>query len=138
MIRRAPLLALALLAACSRDTSRLAPEEARQLEAEGITHRADNVTFRWTKGGGRTWEDRVASIVVTKQSILIHKNEKIGVRIVPTTRAACAVHRDHDRVRISSGSGRSEETWSFTPADDAEAWTLDIRAVLRAAPCGGS
>ena len=128
---------LLLLAACHRDTSTLSAAEEQQFAAEGVTHRADNVTFRWTRGGGRTWEDRVASIVVTRQSVLIHKNEKAGVRITPTTRVACDVHRDHDRVRISSGSGRSEETWSFTPPDDAEAWTTDIRAVMHAAPCGG-
>ena len=136
MTRRIPVLLL-LLAACSRDTARLSPEEQQQFATEGITHRADNVTFRWTRGGGRTWEDRVASIVVTKQTVLIHKNAKVGVRVTPVTLTTCEVHRDHDRVRISTGSGRAEETWSFTPADDAEAWTGDIRAVMHLAPCGG-
>jgi hypothetical protein len=136
MMRTLPLL-LCLLAACHRDTSRLSPADEQQFTAEGVTHRADNVVFRWTKGGGRTWEDRLASIVVTARTVLIHKNEKVGVRVTPTTHEHCEVHRDHDRVRISSGSGDSEETWSFTPPDDAEAWTVDIRSVMHAAPCGG-
>jgi len=41
------------------------------------------------------------------------------------------VHRDGERVRISVGSGRSLETWSFVPPDSPDAWTQDIRAVIR-------
>jgi len=137
----APLLAvlLAASAGCSRETGRLTPAQEQRFATEGLLHRADNVTFRWTQGAGRqggTWEDRVASIVVTRRSVLIHKNEKVGVEITPDSRRDCDVHRDGQRVRIKAGSGGSAETWSFTPADDAEAWTQDIRAVIRASSSG--
>lgn len=130
---------LAAVAACSRDTSRLTPAEEQRFTQEGLLHRADNVTFRWTRGAGRqggTWEDRVASIIVTRRSVLIHKNEKVGVEITPASRRAYEVHRDGQRVRIKAGSGKSAETWSFTPPDAAEAWTQDIRSVIRASASG--
>ena len=74
----------------------------------------------------------MASIVVTRRSVLIHKNQKVGVEITPDSRRDYDVHRDGQRVRIRAGSGKSAETWSFTPDDDAEAWTQDIRAIIRA------
>lgn len=130
-------LGLLLASACRpQDTSRLEPALAQQFDAEGVLHRADNVMFRWTEGGGRSWEDRLASIVVTNRTVYIHKNEKVGLRITADTRRDCEVHRDRDRVRIATGSGRNAESWSFLPAGDAEAWTTDIRRVLRQFPCG--
>jgi hypothetical protein len=36
-------------------------------------------------------------------------------------------------VRISAGSGRSAESWSFVPPDDAPGWANDIRAVIHGA-----
>ena len=137
----APLLGLllAVSAGCSRETGRLSPDQEQRFAQEGLLHRADNVTFRWTQGAGReggTWEDRVASIVVTRRSVLIHKNQKVGVEITPDSRRDYEVHRDGQRVRIRAGSGKSAETWSFTPDDDAEAWTQDIRAVIRASAGG--
>lgn len=135
-----PVLGLMLLAGCRQETARLTPEQEQRFAAEGVVRRADNVRFRWTEGAGRaggTWEDRLASILVTRRSVLIHKNEKVGIEITagPTRRAE--VHRDGDRVRISAGRGREAETWSFVPPDDAEGWTQDIRAVIRG-PAAGS
>lgn len=137
----APLLGalLAVVPGCRRDTGRLTPAQEQRFAQEGLLHRADNVTFRWTQGAGReggTWEDRLASIVVTRRSVLIHKNEKVGVEITPDSRRDYEVHRDGRRVRIKAGSGKSAETWSFTPDDDAEAWTQDIRAVIRGSEGG--
>jgi len=60
----------------------------------------------------------------------------VGVEITPDSRRDYEVHRDGQRVRIRAGSGKSAETWSFTPDDDAEAWTQDIRAVIRASAVG--
>ncbi len=60
---------------------------------------------RWTQGAGQrggTWEDRVASIVVTGRSVLVHRNERVGIEIGPDSRAGYDVHRDGRRVRISS------------------------------------
>lgn len=131
------LLAALLAAACRpQDTSRLDPVLAQQFDTEGVLRRADNVRFRWTEGGGRSWEDRLASIVVTNKTVYIHKNEKVGLRITAGSRRDCEVHRDQDRVRIATGTGRNAESWSFVPAGDADAWTTDIRRVLRQFPCG--
>lgn len=129
-------LAVALLLAvsgCSQDTSRLSGELEARFAAEGIVRRADNVVFRFTHGQGTReagWEDRVASIVVTRQTVYIHKNERVGLEINPRTRRLCDVERRENRVRVRAGSGQSAEVWSFIPADSAEGWAKDIRAVL--------
>ncbi|HVF40083.1 MAG TPA: hypothetical protein VM939_09285, partial [Gemmatimonadaceae bacterium] len=103
------------------------------LAREGIVRRAADLEFRFTKdpgGRGERREDRRASIVVTNQSVLIHKNDRIGLHITPRTRRAVAVERSGSRVRIRWGSGRSEEVWSFDAPDDAAGWTQDMRKVL--------
>ena len=122
-------LAIAVGACQNRDTSRLRPERETAVAAEGVVHRAANLTFRYTHDG---WEDRVASIVVTRQSVLIYKNEKIGLEITPSSRREYEVAREADRVRISAGAGKSREVWSFVPPDSAAAWTESIRAVIKA------
>lgn len=124
-------LAIVQGACQSRDTSRLTPERETALAAEGMLHRAANLTFRYTHDG---WEDRVASIIVTRQTVLIYKNEKIGLEITPASRRAYDAAREADRVRISAGTGKSKEIWSFVPPDSAAAWTESIRAVIKAAP----
>src|SRR6185503_5658777 len=68
-------------AGCSQNTGRLSPDLERRFAAEGVVRRSDNVVFRYTHGYGTReegWEDRVASIVVTGQTVYIHKNEKVG------------------------------------------------------------
>ena len=134
----AGVLAAALWSsACEEHTGALTPEQQRRLEAEGIVRRADDVIFRYTHDAGRRdagWEDRKASIVVTKQSVIIHKNEKLGLEINPRTRRFVEVRRSAERVRISAGGGKSAESWSFAPPDDAPGWATDIRAVIK----GGS
>lgn len=129
-----PLVVLAV-ASCSTDTSRLSAEQQQRFEAEHLLRRADNIVFRYTHDAGTAeagWENRLASIVVTSQSVLVHKNEKVGVAIDPASTRWYEVHRDGVRVRINAGSGKERETWSFTPPDDADGWTRDIRAVIRA------
>lgn len=133
--RTAAGFALVLLA-CSGDTSRLAPELQARFATEGQLHRADNIWFRYTHDAGTRsagWEDRRGSIIVTRQAVLIHKNEKIGIEITAASRRAYDVSRDGTRVRIGAGSGKSREVWSFAPPDDAEGWVRDIRAVIRLA-----
>lgn len=133
--RTAAGFALVLLA-CSGDTSRLAPELQARFATEGQLHRADNIWFRYTHDAGTRsagWEDRRGSIIVTRQTVLIHKNEKIGIEITPASRRAYDVTREGNRVRIGAGSGKSREVWSFAPPDDAEGWVRDIRAVIRLA-----
>ena len=143
MPRRFAVMAAVLLAAtsaCDRSTSRLSQAEQQRFQSEGIRRKADDVVFRYTKDpGGRSerWEDRRASIIVTDSSVFIHKNEKVGLEVTPRTRRDVAVQRSGGRIRIRTGSGRSEEVWSFEPDADAEGWVKDIRATLKSSK-GGS
>ncbi len=128
--------ASAFAAACQQKTGALTAAQQQRLETEGIVRRADDLIFRYTHDTGRRdagWEDRKASIIVTKQSVIIHKNEKLGLEITPRTRRYVEVRRDRDRVRISAGGGGSAESWSFVPPDDAAGWANDIRAVIKSA-----
>jgi hypothetical protein len=127
-------LTIVLSAACNRTTSKLSPAAEQQFAAEGIVRRGDDLDFRYTHDVGRrgtSWENRRASIIVTRQSLLIHKNEKVGLQISPGTRRYADVARDGNRIRIHAGSGQSEEVWSFVPDSDAPGWTEAIRAVIR-------
>jgi hypothetical protein len=136
--RRAALVgALAfvtLLAGCQQKTGALTAAQQQRLESEGIVRRADDLTFRYTHDAGQRdagWEDRRASIIVTRQSVIIHKNEKLGIELTPRTRRYVQVRRDGDRIRLSAGGGKSGESWSFVPPDDPAGWADDIRAVAK-------
>ena len=97
-------------AGCSQKTGELTPSQKQRLESEGIVRRADDLMFRYTHDVGRRdagWEDRKASIIVTKQSVIIHKNEKLGLMLTPKSRRFVQVRRDGNRVRISAGGGQS-------------------------------
>jgi hypothetical protein len=125
-----------LALACQQKTGNLTASEQQRIDSEGLLRRADDLIFRYTHDAGTRdagWEDRKASIIVTRQSVIIHKNEKLGLEITPRTRRYVAVRRDGNRVRISAGGGKSAESWSFVPPDDAAGWADDIRAVLRRA-----
>jgi hypothetical protein len=138
---RAALISFAasfvLLSGCGLGgTDALSTDLEERFSREGIVRRASNADFHYTRDpGGRNErrEDRRASIVVTRSTVYIHKNEKVGLEITPRTRRAAAVQRSGDRVRVRIGSGRTEEVWSFVPPDDAAGWTTDIRAVLTSA-----
>ena len=136
------LLSLSLIAlggACDRGTAELTQEQQARFQSEGIVRKADDLEFRYTRDpGGRDErrEDRRASIVVTKSSILVHKNEKLGLEITPRTRREVSVERSGDRIRLRSGRGRSEEIWSFVPPDDPAGWTSDLRSVTGASEGG--
>ena len=131
------LVAIALagpLFGCRGKTGALTAAQQQRLEAEGIVRRADDLTFRYTHDSRRRdagWEDRRASIIVTRKSVIIHKNEKLGLELTPRTRRFVEVRRDGGRVRINAGSGRSAESWSFLPPTDVAGWATDIRAVIR-------
>lgn len=127
------LAAFVMPAACERGTAQLTREQEARFQAEGIVRRSDDLMFRYTRDpGGRSErrEERRASIVVTSASVLIHKNEKLGLEITPRTRRDVAVERSGDRVRIRSGRGQSEEIWSFVPPADAPGWAADVRTVI--------
>jgi hypothetical protein len=131
---RRSLAALGLLLACigcSQETGRLNADQEQRLAAQGITRRASNLTFRHTRGAGARWDDVRASIVVTRETILVHRNGEIEFLYQPRSRRSCQVRRDHDRVRVSAGSGMSAEAWSFAPPDDPQGWVTDMRRVIR-------
>ncbi len=128
------LAIVGLLSACQEKTGALTAEQRARFESEGIVRRADDLAFRYTHDAGRRdagWEDRRASIIVTKQRVIIHKNEKLGLELTPRTRRYVQVRRDGSRVRISAGAGASAESWSFVPPDDPAGWADDIRAVVK-------
>lgn len=135
-LRRALLAAVfsaGLAAGCAADTGHLTPELKQRVESEGILRRADNLRFRRSHDVGRYdsgWKEGVASIIVTRQSVLIHRNDQVFLEVNPRSRRFLQVRRDGDRVRIRSGSGGASEVWSFEPPDSADAWAKDIRAVI--------
>lgn len=129
-------LLVASVAGCGdRHTGALTAEQEKQFASEGVLRRADDLDFRYTsdpRGRNERWENRRASIVVTRSSVLIHKNAKVGLAITPSARRDLSVERSADRIRIHSGRGASEEVWSFVPPSDAPGWTTDIRSVINA------
>ena len=134
-MRCTALLALALVGGCRETTSALSADLERRFAQETVVRRADDLVFRYTRDpGGRSEirEDRLASVVVTGATVLVHKNGKVGVEITPRSRREYAVERDAGRVRIRAGRGRSEELWSFVPPDDPAGWAADIRRVIKA------
>jgi len=128
------LLALALAAGgCNVDTSRLPPIQRQALGSEGILHEGANLVFRHTQRteySRARWRDVVASIVVTKQTVLIHRSGRELLRITPRTRRFCQLIRIGPRLRIQVAGANASEIWSFIPPDDPAAWTRDVRSVL--------
>ena len=133
-VRLAAALVTLLAVGCGPGrTDALSSQLEERFAREEIVRRAPDVEFRYTRNpGGRDErrEDRRASIVVTRSSVYIHKNDKVGLELTPRTRRETAVQRSGDRIRVRAGTGRSEEIWSFVPPDDADGWTADIRAVI--------
>ncbi|MEO8226636.1 MAG: hypothetical protein ABI637_04345 [Gemmatimonadota bacterium] len=129
-------LILAVVLGCRPETTaKLDSTMETRLTNEGIVRRADDQAFRFSFASGSRsagWEERRASIIVTHSTVLIHKNDKVGIEITPATARRFSVERTGTRVRIRSGEGKSSEIWSFEPAGDAAGWTADIRAVIRA------
>jgi hypothetical protein len=128
-------------AGCSTDTSRLNATQEQELESEGVLHRARNIVFRHTQNAGRAggrWRDLVASIVVTKETVLIHRNERTLLRITPRTRRVVKVARSGSRIRIQIAGARGTETWSFIAPDDPAGWAEEVRAVVNRIGAGAT
>ena len=122
------------LAGCERTTGELSPELLARFEKEGIAQRADDLTFRRTKVGerqGAGWDEKQASLIVTKESVFLHENGKAMVEITPRSTGYYKVQRERDRISLRAGSGQSALSWSFRPPAAAEQWALDIRAVIK-------
>jgi len=131
------LLAACLLfgAGCARTTAKLPDELNAALEQEGIVHRLDDASFRRTRAIGtdrQTWDEGVASIVVTRARVLIHHNGETLLEITPRSTGAYSVRREGGRLSLRAGSGGSVRSWAFHPPDDPESWARDIRAVIKA------
>lgn len=127
-------LILALLIVGCQKTGKLSSDLQARFEKEGVAHRADDLTFRRTRPAGQRdsgWDEKRASIVVTRESVFLHVNGKPLVEITPRSTGFYEVHRDHDRISLHAGSGKSALSWSFRPPAEADAWTKDIRAVIK-------
>lgn len=125
------LVVLIAVPGCGEATGRLTAEQEQRLADQGVTRRANDLVFRHTRGAGTRWDERRGSIVVTRSTILIHRNGEVEFLLEPRSRRAYEVHRDHERIRINAGSGQSAESWSFVTQDDPEGWTRDIRQAIR-------
>ena len=126
--------ALVLLAACQRTTGTLTDAQQQRFESEHVARRAIDVPFRRTHGTGTRdagWEENLASIVVTEQSVVIHQRDYFWLEITPRATGTYDVARDHDRLSLRAGGGKSTTSWSFRPPDDAAGWAEDIRTVIR-------
>lgn len=133
-LRSIALIALALLIGCSRTTGTLGEEQERRFESEHVVRRAVDLWFRRTHDTGTRdagWEEDDASIVVTEQSVVIHRGDRFLLEITPRSTGFYEVARDHDRLSVRAGSGKSATSWSFRPPEDAAGWAEAIRAVIR-------
>jgi hypothetical protein len=132
----AACVALALLATGCQKTGKLSPELTARFEKEGIVRRGDDLTFRRTIAAGRRdsgWEEVRASIVVTAETVFLHVNGRPLVEITPRSTGFYEISRDHDRLSLRAGGGKSALSWSFRPPDDADGWAVDIRGVIKKA-----
>jgi hypothetical protein len=126
--------ALLLLGAGCQKTGKLSAELQTRFDKEGMLHRVDDVMFRRTRPAGYRdsgWDEKKASIVVTRESVFIHVNSKPLVEVTPRSTGFYEVRRDHERISFHAGSGGSALIWSFRPPDNADSWTKDIRAVIK-------
>ena len=132
-------LGLTLLATGCQKTGKLSPALDARFEKEGIMRRADDLIFRRTIAPGQRnsgWDEKRASIVVTKESVFLHVNGRALVEITPRSTGFYEIHRDAERLSLHAGSGRSAASWSFRPPEDADGWAKDIRAVVKTAKSG--
>lgn len=132
--RLSACVALVLFGVSCQKTGKLSPALQARFDKEGTTHRMDDVTFRRTRPAGYRdsgWDEKRASIIVTRESIFIHVNSKPLVEVTPRSTGFYEVHRMKDRISFHAGSGGSTLVWSFRPPDDPESWTKDIRTVIK-------
>jgi hypothetical protein len=135
--QRAVLIAtLAAVAAlgCNWTTGTLNEEHQKRFESEGILRKAIDVPFRRTRVGDGTrtrWKEADASIVVTRESVVIHSGDRFLFEVTPRSTGDYRVARERDRITLQGGRGESRVSWSFRPPEDVEGWTADIRAVIR-------
>ncbi len=128
------VLAVAGAGGCARDTSALTPEWNQRFETEGIIRRADNVIVRHTRLAGpydQGYKDRLASILVTKGSLLIHQNDRVLLEVTSRTQRMVEIRRQGGRVRVRVVGERVSEIFSFEPQEDAAGWAEDLRKVAR-------
>jgi hypothetical protein len=128
------LFALVVFAGCARDTSTLTPAWQQRFQTEGIVRRADNVIVRHTREGDRwdnSYKDRLASVILTHGTILIHQGERVLLEVTPRTRREISVTRQGGRIRIRAVGERVTEIFSFEAKQDAAGWAEDLRTVVK-------
>jgi hypothetical protein len=117
-------------------TGALNEEHQKRFDSEGVVRKGVDLLFRRTRVGDGTqtrWEEADASIIVTHQSVVIHSGDRFLLEITPRSTGQYRVSRERDRIAIQAGRGQSRVSWSFRPPEDADGWTEDVRAVIRAA-----
>src|SRR6266446_1859192 len=127
-------LGVAMVMAGCQKTGELSPALTARFEKEGMVRRADDLTFRRTIAAGQCnsgWDERRASIVVTRESVFLHVNGKRLVEITPRSTGFYDIHREVDCLSLRAGGGKSAVSWSFRSPEDAEGWSRDIRAVIK-------
>jgi len=126
---------------CAPDTSALTAEWQQRFETEGIVRRADNVIVRHTRQEGpydTGYKDRLASVIVTKGTVLIHQGKRVLLEVTPRTRRRIDVRREKTRIRVRAVGERLTEVFSFEPRGDAAGWATDVRAVVALARKSGA
>ena len=127
-------LAAVVALGCNRTTGTLNEEHQKRFESEGVLRKGVDLLFRRTRlgDGSRTrWEEADASIVVTRESVVIHSGDRFLFEVTPRSTGDYRVTRERDRITLQGGRGQSRVSWSFRPPEDADGWTADIRAVIR-------
>ena len=128
------MLAAVTALGCNWTTGTLIEEHQKRFESEGVLRKAVDVLFRRTRvrDGTRTrWEEADASIIVTRESVVIHSGDRFLFEVTPRSTGDYRVARERDRITLQGGRGQSRVSWSFRPPEDADGWTADIRAVIR-------
>ncbi|MEO8634732.1 MAG: hypothetical protein ABI587_05585 [Gemmatimonadales bacterium] len=132
------LALLALIVGPCFGTGSLPRALVRRFAAEHIVRQAENQVFRYTYYSRATqmmrWEERDASIIVTRRSVFIHRSGKAALDLTTDSTQVMEVRRRGDRVIIGAGTGQAKVSWSFRPAEDAAGWEASIRAVIDPLP----
>jgi len=130
LLRSVLLIAILGCWSCSRSSAPLSQALEQRFQGEGVTRRGDDLLMRYSHDLGTNrsgWEERPLSIVVTHQTIFIHDRDQVLLEVTPRSTGDYRVSRERDRISLHAGARRS---FAFHPAEDAEGWAKDLRAVI--------
>lgn len=133
----AATLAAVVSAGCqASSTDPLDQGHRQRFESEGIVREAADLPFRRIRAGDgpqTQWDQADASILVTHETVVIHRGDRLLLEITTRSSGQFRVARERDSIAIQVGGGPSWVSWSFRPPEDVEGWTEDVRAVVRRA-----